>query len=136
LPTYPSIDSLLPHEFPAIVVDKVLDCKDKVIVCERTVKEMEHYGPGLSPEGIMEFCAQSALCHCCLTSAQDAQGPRPGVIAALDDFSFTMQPVAGDVLQARITVQASLGTMSIFECIVTTEGNKVAHGIVKAALLS
>jgi 3-hydroxymyristoyl/3-hydroxydecanoyl-(acyl carrier protein) dehydratase len=131
MPDFPPIDTILPHRDPAIVVDRVLSLENSVIRCERTVRENEHYGPGFSCEGIIEFCAQAAVCKETLNSP----GTRKiGVIAGIDDFVFLKNAVAGDVLIAEVFTQTKFGNLSLFDCTVYRGTVKIAHGLIKAAL--
>jgi predicted hotdog family 3-hydroxylacyl-ACP dehydratase len=132
LPDFPSVNSILPHRGPAIVADRILSCNNGVIRCERTVGAAEHYGPGFSPEGMIEFCAQAAICK----EAVCGGGGEPpmGVIAGIDDFQFYMDAHGGDVLVAEVATRTKLGNLSLFECTVYRSDEKIAHGFIKAAL--
>jgi 3-hydroxymyristoyl/3-hydroxydecanoyl-(acyl carrier protein) dehydratase len=134
MPDFPSVATLIPHRDPAIVVDKILSFENGAIRCERTVGSDEHYGPGLSSEGIVEFCAQSALCKEALASSG---GPKTGVIAGIDDFAFFKNATAGDVLVVETATRTKFGKLSVFECTVfrgALHAEKIAHGHIKAAL--
>jgi predicted hotdog family 3-hydroxylacyl-ACP dehydratase len=131
VPNFPSIESILPHRDPAIVVDRILSCDNDAIRCERKVRADEHYGSGLSCEGIIEFCAQAAICKETVCSAGS---PKMGVIAGIDEFQFFSNAVAGDVLVAEIATRTKLGALCLFECTVLRENEKIAHGFIKAAL--
>lgn len=127
---FPSVESLLPHRDPAIVVDKILTFEQGKIQCQRTVRPDEHYGPGLSYEGIVEFCAQAAI----LCEAMGSGGAiKQGVLASIDDFVFTREAAVGDALVAEITTKTKFGNLGLFECNVTCKGVQVAHGFIKAA---
>ncbi|HUI92304.1 MAG TPA: hypothetical protein VLX68_08665 [Chitinivibrionales bacterium] len=127
---FPSVASLLPHRPPAVVVDEILSFDKGTIQCKRTVKPDEHYGPGLSPEGIVEFCAQSAI----LCEAMASGGAiKRGVLAGIDDFFFGKAAAAGDELIAEITTKTKFGNLALFECKVTCKDEKAAHGFIKAA---
>ena len=127
---FPSVESLLPHRPPAIVVDKIISFDKGSIQCQRTIRPNEHYGPGLSYEGIVEFCAQAAI----LCEAMASGGAiKQGVLASIDDFVFTAEAAVGDVLVAEITTKTKFGNLGLFECTVTCKGGQVAHGFIKAA---
>ncbi len=131
MPDFPSVSTLLPHRDPAIVVDSLQSIENSQAACVRVVRENEHYGPGLSEEGIIEFCAQAAICG--QYTDADAQG-KIGVIAGIDDFSFYTKVLPGDELIAQIATQAKMGSLSLFECTVKRGTTTVAHGFIKAAL--
>jgi predicted hotdog family 3-hydroxylacyl-ACP dehydratase len=131
MPDFPPVETLLPQRTPAIIVDRILSLEDDTIRCERTVRTDEHYGPGLSCEGIMEFCAQSAICK---ETVGLFGNPRVGVIAGVDDFKFFENAVAGDVLIAEIAIRTRLGALCLFECTVFRGEKEIAHGFIKAAL--
>lgn len=131
MPDFPAVETILPHRDPAIVVDRILAFGNGAIRCERTVRPDEHYGPGLSPEGMVEFCAQAAICK---ETLQDGGGPRAGVIAGIDDFQFFKDARPGDVLIAEIATRTKFGKLCLFECTVFRSGEKMAHGLIKAAL--
>jgi 3-hydroxyacyl-[acyl-carrier-protein] dehydratase len=128
---FPAVETILPHRDPAIVVDRIVSLNASAIRCERTVRSDEHYGPGLSREGIIEFCAQAAICK---ETAHSTGGPKIGVIAGIDDFRFFENAHEGDVLVAEIATRTKLGTLCLFECTVFRAETKIAHGFIKAAL--
>lgn len=131
MPDFPSVNTILPHRDPAIVVDRIISCDKNEVRCERTVRENEHYGPGLSPEGLIEFCAQAAICG---QTVNSAGAPKMGVIAGIDDFQFYGNVIAGDMLVAEIATRTKFGSLCLFECTVARAGEKIAHGLIKAAL--
>jgi 3-hydroxymyristoyl/3-hydroxydecanoyl-(acyl carrier protein) dehydratase len=131
VPNFPAIESILPHRDPAIVVDRILSCDNDAIRCERKVCAEEHYGPGLSCEGIIEFCAQAAICKETVCSAGS---PKMGVIAGIDEFVFLKDANAGDVLVAEVSTQTKFGNLSLFKCTVFCGDIEIAHGTIKAAL--
>ncbi len=128
--TFPPVETLLPHRPPAVVVDRIIAYEKGTIRCERRVGPHEHYGPGLSAEGIVEFCAQAAvLCE----AMGSGRAMRQGVLAGIDDFVFFRHVTAGDVVVADIRVKTRFGSLGLFECDVTCGGSPVAHGFLKAA---
>jgi predicted hotdog family 3-hydroxylacyl-ACP dehydratase len=130
LQTFPAVETLLPHRPPAIVVDAIVAFEKGKIRCARTVRPDEHYGPGMSAEGIVEFCAQAAI----LCEAMESGGAvRRGVLASIDDFVFPGAAVVGDALETEITVKAKMGNLGLFECNATCNGSPLAHGFIKAA---
>jgi predicted hotdog family 3-hydroxylacyl-ACP dehydratase len=141
LPDFPAIETILPHRDPAIVVDRIQSCEKDLVRCERKVRDSEHYGPGLSPEGIIEFCAQAAICGETVNSAgAPKMGVIAGVIAGIDDFQFFNDAVNGDTLIAEIAARTRFGKLCLFECTVfrnalrALRAEKIAHGFIKAAL--
>jgi len=131
LTNFAAVETLLPHRSPAIVVDKLDSIENNTAVCSRTVRKNEHYGPGLCEEGIIEFCAQSAICGQSLNAGGQE---KIGVIAGIDDFCFYKKAISGDVLVAKIVTQAKMGNLSLFECTVRCGSDTIAHGFIKAAL--
>jgi 3-hydroxymyristoyl/3-hydroxydecanoyl-(acyl carrier protein) dehydratase len=131
VPDFPAIETILPHRDPAIVVDRILSADNAAMRCERTVRPDEHYGPGLSPEGIIEFCAQAAICK---ETVNSTGKPKVGVIAGIDDFQFFDAAAAGDVLVAEIVTRTKLGNLCLFECTVVRGEKIIVHGFIKAAL--
>jgi predicted hotdog family 3-hydroxylacyl-ACP dehydratase len=127
---FPSVETLLPHRNPAIVVDRIVAFTPGKISCERVVRSGEHYGPGLSREGIVEFCAQSAILS---EAIGTGAAVRQGVLASIDDFTFSLTPAPGVALVADIETKTKFGNLALFECTVTTSGKQVAHGFIKAA---
>jgi 3-hydroxymyristoyl/3-hydroxydecanoyl-(acyl carrier protein) dehydratase len=78
----------------------------------------------------MESCAQAAI----LSEAMGTGGAiRQGVLASIDDFTFTHSATPGDVLCATIETKTKFGNLALFECTVTSAGTLVAHGFIKAA---
>jgi predicted hotdog family 3-hydroxylacyl-ACP dehydratase len=130
VPPFPPVESLLPHRSPAIVVDRITAFEPAKVTCERTVRPEEHYGPGLSYEGIVEFCAQAAI----LGEAMAANGAiKRGALASIDDFTFVREAAVGDVLSAEIVTKTKFGNLALFECNVTCSDSRIAYGFIKAA---
>jgi predicted hotdog family 3-hydroxylacyl-ACP dehydratase len=130
LSSYPSPESLLPQKEEAIVVDEIISFEKDMISCIRKVRTNEHYGPGLSYEGIIEFCAQSAILCESLTKNKPL---KRGVIAGIDDFTFTYQPKVDDILISKIKITTRFGDLACFECNVFCNNKEIAKGIIKAA---
>jgi 3-hydroxymyristoyl/3-hydroxydecanoyl-(acyl carrier protein) dehydratase len=56
------------------------------------------------------------------------------VIAGIDDFQFFKDARPGDVLIAEIATRTKFGKLCLFECSVFRSGEKIAHGLIKAAI--
>ncbi len=128
--TFPSVETLLPHRAPAVVVDSILSFDKGVIRCVRKVRPDEHYGPGLSAEGVIELCAQAAILR---EAVESGKAMQRGVLASIDDFRFFSSAQAGDTVEAEVSVKTRLGNLALFECSATVNGARLAHGFIKAA---
>ncbi|MES2641834.1 MAG: 3-hydroxyacyl-ACP dehydratase FabZ [Myxococcota bacterium] len=135
------IMKVLPHRYPFLMIDRVLECDPGVRVVALknvTINEpcfMGHFpGTPVFP-GVLIVEAMAQACGIVAMTAHPEMGNKVVYLAALDGFRFRKPVIPGDSL--RITVEKLAEKRSIwkFSAIVEVEGKKVAEGEVMATVV-
>lgn len=124
-----AIQDLLPHRYPFLLIDKVIDCRPGVSInAIKNVSANEPYFQGHFPGRpvmpgvlIVEAMAQAGGILSYLTSrAQD-----PDVIyylAGVDEARFRRPVVPGDRLELAVTVDKVRRGIWFYSCVASVEG--------------
>lgn len=144
--SYMDVFNILPHRFPFLLVDKVLDIKrgdpkglgDEIVV-RKNVTFNEPFFSGHFPENpimpgvlVIEAMAQA--------SALMAYRPHPKggkwsfFILGVDKARFRKPVVPGDVLELRAKLVRIKGTFYTFECEVHCDGERKAEAQILAQM--
>ncbi|MDP2305343.1 MAG: 3-hydroxyacyl-ACP dehydratase FabZ [Pseudomonadota bacterium] len=135
------IMKVLPHRYPFLMIDRVLECDPGVRVVALknvTINEpcfMGHF-PGMPVfPGVLIVEAMAQACGIVAMTAHPEMGNKVVYLAALDGFRFRKPVIPGDSL--RITVEKLAEKRSIwkFSARVEVEGKLVAEGEVMATVV-
>lgn len=135
------IMKVLPHRYPFLMIDRVLECDPGVRVVALknvTINEpcfMGHF-PGMPVfPGVLLVEAMAQACGIVAMTAHPEMGNKVVYLAALDGFRFRKPVIPGDSL--RITVEKLAEKRSIwkFSARVEVEGKLVAEGEVMATVV-
>ena len=135
------IMKVLPHRYPFLMIDRVLECDPGVRVVALknvTINEpcfMGHFpGTPVFP-GVLIVEAMAHACGIVAMSANPDLGKKIVYLVGLDGFRFRKPVVPGDAL--RITVEKIAEKRSIwkFSALVEVEGKRVAEGEVMATVV-
>src|SRR5215470_9112292 len=135
----PPIDRILPHRFPLLLVDRIIEFEpNKRIV---GIKHVAHSEPNLAkqrsgaavipPTIVMEAVAQVGAVL--VLASPENQGRIPYLVG-MDRVRNRRVVRAGDTLHIEVTVQKLRETMGRMAGLVKVEGQTVAHGVVIFAL--
>jgi 3-hydroxyacyl-[acyl-carrier-protein] dehydratase len=135
----PSIDRILPHRYPMLLVDRIIEFEpDKRIV---GIKHVTHGEPNLAkqrsglpvipPTIVMEAVAQVGAVL--VLASPDHQGRIPYLIG-MDRVRNRHVVRVGDTLHIEVIVQKLRETMGRMAGHVTVEGQTIARGVVTFAL--
>jgi len=123
---------LLPHRYPFLLVDRVIECEpDKQLVAIKNVTFNEPYFAGHFPDKpvmpgvlIIEALAQATglLAMQTVTPDDDAIYYLVGV----DKARFKRPVVPGDQLRLEVNVLKKRRDIWVFECVASVDGNAVA----------
>lgn len=133
---------LLPHRYPFLLVDRVLDLEPgKRIVATKNVTFNEPFFPGHFPGRpvmpgvlIIEAMAQAAALLAFESDSGEASQPRVVYLAGIDDARFKRPVVPGDVLRLEASVERIVRNIGKFRCQATVEGVLAAEATLIAAL--
>jgi len=133
------IQKIIPHRFPFLLVDKVLELEPgKSAVAIKNVSVNEPFFQGHFPGFpimpgvlIVEALAQTAGIA---ANADTGGGAKLGVFASIDEMKFKRQVVPGDVLRMEVEILSS--KMGIIKAKVkaTVEDKVAAEGEIRFAM--
>ncbi|UEX19469.1 3-hydroxyacyl-ACP dehydratase FabZ [Stenotrophomonas sp. SI-NJAU-1] len=134
LPDMAQIQTLLPHRYPFLLVDKVvsIDYEKRTIVATKNVSINEPFFQGHFPGQpimpgvlIIEAMAQAGGVLTQLTLGRDAQS-KLFYMVKVDKARFTKQVVPGDVLVMHVEIKRVIRNMAVYDCVAKVDGELVA----------
>ncbi len=139
--TINEIKEILPHRYPFLLVDKVIELEPgKRAVTIKNVTINEPFFQGHFPEYpimpgvlIVEAMAQTM---CIAVASQEGYKDKLGVFAGIENMKFKQQVRPGDVLRLEAEILAAkLGVIKA-KVSASVDGKIAAEGEIKAALTS
>ena len=134
------IRELLPHRYPMLLVDRVLEVSDTDIVGEKFVTNNEPFFQGHFPDHpimpgvlIIEALAQLAALHVCYK--EPAARVKGLVLAGVNRARFRQPVLPGSVLGLHIRRLRRRRDIFVVEGIARVEGDTVAEAELIAALV-
>ncbi|MDH5543102.1 MAG: 3-hydroxyacyl-ACP dehydratase FabZ [Nitrospinota bacterium] len=135
------IMAALPHRYPFLLVDRVLEIKKgEYIKAIKMVSMNEPHFPGHFPGNpimpgvmILEAMAQAATCLA-VKSEEGAGGKILPLFAGVEKARFKAPVRPGDVLVLEVTVSRRRGYLWWLECVGTVDGKVVCKADIQAAL--
>ena len=136
--SYEDIRRILPHRYPFLLVDKVLELGDERAVGIKNVTGNEPFFQGHFPEyavmpGVLIVEAAAQVGAVAVLSKPEYQG-RLAFLAGLEDWRFRRQVVPGDTLTIEVTMAAVRRGIGRGHARVTVEGKVVAEGDILFAI--
>ncbi len=134
LPDMAQIQTLLPHRYPFLLVDKVvsIDYEKRTIVATKNVSINEPFFQGHFPGQpimpgvlIIEAMAQAGGVLTQLTLGRDAQS-KLFYMVKVDKARFSKQVVPGDVLEMHVEIKRVIRNMAVYDCVAKVDGEIVA----------
>lgn len=135
-----AIMELLPHRYPFLLLDKVLNCQaGKSITAIKNVTANEPFFQGHFPGNpvmpgvlVIEVMAQ-ACCVLCYAST-GARNPRPlYFLAGVDDARFRRPVVPGDTLTVQVDVEKERRGIWRFDCVASVGPDKAVSAKIMCA---
>ena len=131
------IRALLPQQPPMVMVDKLLECEPVVTRTAFTVREdniMVDDGC-LSAYGLIENIAQTCAARIGYVNITNGGDVKVGVIGALRDITIGTLPRVGSMIETTIEVGEEVFGMTLAHATTRCNGEVVADGTIKIALL-
>ncbi|EFR45065.1 3-hydroxyacyl-ACP dehydratase FabZ [Streptococcus pseudoporcinus] len=132
------IQEALPHRYPMLLVDRVLEVADDKIIALKNVTINEPFFEGHFPDYpvmpgvlIMEALAQTAGV---LELSKPENKGKIVFYAGMDKVKFKKQVVPGDQLIMTVTFLKRRGTIAVVEAKAEVDGQLAASGILTFAL--
>ncbi len=126
------IIAALPHRFPFLMVDRVLEIDPgrRAVAVKRITADGFYCGRRGTMAGLLlvESMAQvGALAAAPRVAVSPESGLMPGFLAGLGDVSFLKSPDVGDVVALTLVFQARLGGLVRFKGVAEIGGEKAAE---------
>jgi len=132
------IQKIIPHRYPFLLVDGVLQMDETTITAIKNVSANEMHFMGHFPDKhvfpgvlIMESLAQTGAIV--LLSKDEFKG-KIAYFAGLDKVKFRKPVVPGDTLTLKVTLDKIKGPVGIASAEACVDGKVVASGILKFAV--
>lgn len=132
------IQKIIPHRYPFLLVDGVLEMDETSITAIKNVSANEMHFMGHFPDKhvfpgvlIMESLAQTGAIV--LLSKEEFKG-KIAYFAGLDKVKFRKPVVPGDTLTLKVTLDKIKGPVGIASAEALVDGKVVASGILKFAV--
>ncbi len=132
------IQKIIPHRYPFLLVDKVVEMDEKSIVAIKNVSANEMFFMGHFPQKhvmpgvlIMEALAQAGAIV--LLSKPEFKG-KIAYFAGLDKVKFREQVLPGDTLVLKVELEKIKGVLGIASAKAYVEDKLVASGTLKFAV--
>lgn len=105
-----SVEDLIPHRAPWLLVDRVVEAGEGRVLAEKTVTADDPlYSDGLPETLVIEALAQAAACV-----RGSERGQHRGFLVAASKFEFARRARAGETLTLRAERTATLGALHRF----------------------
>lgn len=139
LPNLRQIMRSLPHRFPFLMIDKVIEWEPgKRVVCLKNVSFNEPHFMGHFPENpimpgvlITEALAQAGVF---LVSAEESEGKVP-VLTGIDEAKFRKQVRPGDQLRLELELERYRRGFMKYRAKATVDGELAAEMLISCAMV-
>ena len=126
------IQKILPHRYPFLLVDRILEVGDDFAVGIKNVTQNEPFFPGHFPgrplmPGVLIVEALAQVGAVALLSRPENQG-KLALFAGLDKVRFKRPVRPGDVLSMRVTLERMRGPIGRGRGVATVDGQLAAEG--------
>lgn len=132
------IQNVLPHRYPFLLVDRVLETTETSIKALKNVSVNENIFTGHFPEKhvypgvlIVESLAQAGAI---LLLSLEANKGKIAYLVGIDNFKFRKQVIPGDTINLEVTLVKIKGMVGVADCIATVDGAMCAKGTIKFAI--
>lgn len=134
------IQNIIPHRYPFLLVDKVLELEPgKKVVAIKNVTINEPFFQGHFPgypimPGVLIVEALAQTAGIAAVSQEDNKG-KLGVFTGIDSMKFRKQVVPGDVLKLEAEILNLKMGMAKVKVWASVEGETAAEGVIKFAMI-
>jgi len=131
---------LLPHRWPMLMIDRVLELGENYVRAEKLVSASEPALMGHFPgrpifPGVLIIEAMAQAAAIWATAVSERFGKRLSVLAGVDGARFRRQVVPGDVLHLEARTLAARSKLVKIEAKASVAGEVVAEAVLLAAFV-
>ena len=137
------IQALLPHRYPFLLVDRVLELDpNKRILASKCVSINEPFFQGHFPGHpvmpgvlVLEALAQAGglLTQLSIETVATAKQEKLFYLVKIDNARFSNMVVPGDVLMLEVKLKRVIRNMAMYECAASVDGKQVASADILCA---
>ncbi len=131
---------MIPHRYPMLLVDRVIEISDNGLVALKNVTINENFFTGHFPGKpimpgvlIIEAMAQASALFTIQTLGENAKG-KLVYFMSIDDAKFRKPVTPGDSLYIHVEKMQNRAAVWKFKCVGKVAGEKVAEAVVTAMI--
>lgn len=135
------IAQYLPHRYPMLLVDRVVECSAETLIAIKNVSINEPFFAGHFPERpvmpgvlVLESIAQACGLLAFSTGARELVGSHLIYLVGIDDARFKRQVVPGDQLRLEVTHKRTVRGLWIFTGRATVDGALAAEAEIRCTM--
>ena len=135
------IRELLPHRYPMLMLDRVIELSDQHVLAEKLISANEPCFPGHFPDqpifpGVLIIEAMAQAGGIWAVNAMPENRGLKTVLVGVDETRFRRQVVPGDVLQLLVRPLRARPKMVRFSGTASVAGETVAEAVLLAAFVN
>ncbi|MBC2180425.1 3-hydroxyacyl-ACP dehydratase FabZ [Listeria booriae] len=132
------IKKILPHRYPFLLVDRVIELEDKKVVAIKNVTANEEFFNGHFPEypvmpGVLIVEALAQTSGIAMMQVEGNEG-KIGLFAGIDNCRFKRQVIPGDQLRLEAEILRLRGSIAKAQVKATVDGDIVCEAEIMFAL--
>lgn len=130
--TFPAITEVIPHRYPFLLIDKILEVTPKThCIGQKNVTHNDFFFQGHYPNypvmpGVLIVEALAQLGAYLLLLDEDFRGKLP-LFRGIDNAKFKRQVVPGDILQLEVTLVKQRGNIGIAKAKASVDGETACY---------
>ncbi len=133
------IRELLPHRYPMLLVDRILDMNETRIIGIKNVSVNEPFFMGHFPDfpvmpGVLVIEAMAQVAGVLVLKSLGGRNEKLVLLASVEEAKFRKPVVPGDQLRIEMTVERRKATVAKMRGVATVAGQVVAEAVVMCKL--
>jgi beta-hydroxyacyl-ACP dehydratase FabZ len=133
------IRELLPHRYPMLLVDRILDMNETRIVGIKNVSMNEPFFMGHFPDfpvmpGVLIIEAMAQVAGVLVLKSLGGRNEKLVLLASVEEAKFRKPVIPGDQLKIEMTVERRKATVAKMRGVATVDGHIVAEAVVMCKL--